>query len=205
MHSKSSAIRQDCRAFFAHQSFKTAGPCPWRQKALPPSLRPLPRKTARGISLRETGPPAVPPRCGVPCSHPANFICRGPAHKRRTGQFAQRPHWGLCRLRRPQNCAAPLERQFLMQSKENSRRLPAAMSACRRSPAFRKRNRRTLCGCLGVRWRSHEQSSGLFEHTVLFCRFAAKCGPCFWPVSTLDDAMRENCPSRDDAFLRQHA
>ena len=41
-----------------------------------------------------------------------------------TGQFAQRPHWGLCRLRRPQNCEAPLERQFLMQSQENSRELP---------------------------------------------------------------------------------
>ena len=85
---------------------------------------PLPRKTLCGISLRETGLPAVPPRCGVPCSHPANFICRGLAHKRRTGQFAQRPHWGLCRLRRPQNCEAPPERQFLMQSQKNSRESP---------------------------------------------------------------------------------
>ena len=55
---------------------------------------PLPRKTMRDISLRETG------------------------------QFAQRPHWGLCRLRRPQDCEAPLERQFLMQRQENSRELP---------------------------------------------------------------------------------
>ena len=112
---------------------------------------PLSRKTMRGISLRETGLPAVPPRCGVPCSHPANFICRGPAHKRRTGQFAQRPHWGLCRLRRPQNCEAPLERQFLMQSEENRRRHP------------------------------------------------------LWLSRRFDEAMRENCPSRGDGFLRQHA
>ena len=68
-----------------------------------------------------------------------------------TGQFAQRPHWGLCRLRRPQNCEAPLERQFLMQSEENRRRHP------------------------------------------------------LWLSRRFDEAMRENCPSRGDGFLRQHA
>ena len=50
-----------------------------------------------------------------------------------------------------------------------------------------------LCGCQAVRWRSHEQSNGLFEHTARFCRFAAKCGLCFCPASTLDAALRENC------------
>ena len=116
MHSKSSAIRQDCRAFFAHQSSKTVGP-----------------------KLRSTSGKAI--------------------FDAEQGKFA-RIALRRCRL-------AGIRRHFAV------------------------RNRRTLGGCQAVRWRSHEQSSGLF--TVRFCRFAAKCGPCFWPASTLDAALHENC------------
>ena len=116
-----------------------------------------------------TGQAAGPPRRGGPCSHPANFICRGPAHKRRIGQFAQRPHRGLCRLRRPQNCEAPLGRQFLMQSKEISRGSPYG-DVC--LPTF-----------VGV---SLRETADPFVIVKLY-------GPCFWPANTLDAALRENC------------
>ena len=70
MHAKSPALLTECRAFVHLIHPKPPG-------------RSLPRKTVRGISRRETGQAAGPPHCGAPCSHPANFICRGPARNRR--------------------------------------------------------------------------------------------------------------------------
>ena len=82
------------------RQFHLPGPCS--------QTPPLPRRMIRGISLRENGQAAGPPRCGGPCSHPANFICQGPAHKRQslaaksiaaiacaTGQAAGPPRCGV--------------------------------------------------------------------------------------------------------------
>ena len=206
MHSKCLAIRQDCQAFFAHQSPKTAGPCPWRQKTWPPSLA----RPDRRLALR-TAACLVRTRqilfTGAPLTNAALAAQNDARHfaARNRTVCSKAPLGPL-----PPAAAAKLRntpgRAIFDAELEKFARI--ALQRCRLAGLrrhFAVRNRRTLCGCQAVRWRSHEQSSGLFEHTVRFCRFAAKCGPCFWPASTLDAALRENCPFRGDAFLRQHA